>query len=250
MKNTAEYSAKKSELALSLENIIKTYNTGTLSVPVLKGVNLDVKRGEFLGIMGSSGSGKSTFLNILGLLDKPTSGSYYLDGNRVETLSDATLTELRNSKIGFVFQAFNLFPHLTVQQNIEVPMVYAEVPKRERRRIAIESAERVGLGHRLDHRPTQLSGGECQRVAVARSLVNSPTFLLADEPTGNLDEKTGVDIMNLFHELHSHGTTIVLVTHNPQYEEQFDRVVYLRNGQVGKVVDNVNHITEEFEVKL
>ncbi len=240
----------RSEFALSLEDIRKTYYTGSLSVPVLKGVNLQVPKGEFLGIMGSSGSGKSTFLNILGLLDKPTGGSYYLDGKQVEKLSDTELTDLRNSKIGFVFQAFNLFPHLTVEQNIEVPMLYAEVPKRKRREIARHVADRVGLGHRIDHRPTQLSGGECQRVAVARSLVNHPTFLLADEPTGNLDEKTGIEIMNLFHELHAAGTTIVLVTHNPQYEDQFDRVVYLRNGQVGKVIDNKIGTTTEYEVVL
>lgn len=247
----AELSSKdRSEFALSLEDIRKTYYTGTLSVPVLKGVNLQVPRGEFLGIMGSSGSGKSTFLNILGLLDKPTGGSYFLDGKQVEKLSDIELTELRNSKIGFVFQAFNLFPHLTVEQNIEVPMLYAEVPKRKRREIARHVADRVGLGHRIDHRPTQLSGGECQRVAVARSLVNHPTFLLADEPTGNLDEKTGIEIMKLFHELHAAGTTIVLVTHNPQYEDQFDRVVYLRNGQVGKVIDNKLGKTTEYEVVL
>lgn len=247
----AELSKKdRREFALSLEGIRKTYYTGSLSVPVLKGVNLQVSRGEFVGIMGSSGSGKSTFLNILGLLDKLTGGSYYLDGVQVESMTDTELTELRNSKIGFVFQSFNLFPHLTVEQNIEVPMIYAEVPKKKRREIALHVAERVGLAHRIDHKPTQLSGGECQRVAVARSLVNHPTFLLADEPTGNLDEKTGIEIMNLFHELHASGTTIVLVTHNPAYENQFDRVVYLRNGQVGRVIDNKAGTTVEYEVEL
>lgn len=235
-------------LALRLEKIVKTYYTGTLSVPVLKGIDLDVARGEFLGIMGSSGSGKSTFLNILGLLDKPTGGNYFLDGLRVETLDDSVLTELRNSKIGFVFQSFNLFPHLTVQQNIEVPMLYAEIAGRKRAEIAREMAAKVGLSHRLDHRPTQLSGGECQRVAVARALVNHPTFLLADEPTGNLDEKTGTEIMSLFHELHAGGTTILLVTHNPQYESHFDRCVYLRNGRVSRIVDNIRHSVTELEI--
>lgn len=233
--------------ALYLNDIRKTYHAGTVDVPVLKGVNFQVNRGEFIGIMGSSGSGKSTLLNILGLLDKPTGGVYRLDGQPVETLSDYELTTIRNIKIGFVFQSFNLFPHLTVQENIEVPMMYAGVDIRTRHRVAREMAEKVKLAHRLDHRPTQLSGGECQRVAVARSLVNNPTFILADEPTGNLDEKTGNEIMGLFHELHRAGTTIVMVTHNPQYEAEYDRVIYLRNGRKWRVIDNVNHKTEEFE---
>ena len=233
--------------ALYLNDIRKTYHAGTVDVPVLKGVNFQVNRGEFIGIMGSSGSGKSTLLNILGLLDKPTAGVYRLDGQAVETLSDYELTTIRNIKIGFVFQSFNLFPHLTVQENIEVPMMYAGVDIRTRHRVAREMAEKVKLAHRLDHRPTQLSGGECQRVAVARSLVNNPTFILADEPTGNLDEKTGNEIMGLFHELHRAGTTIVMVTHNPQYEGEYDRVIYLRNGRKWRVIDNVSHKTEEFE---
>ena len=218
--------------ALKMDGLIKTYYTGSVSVPVLKGIDLQVPRGEFLGIMGSSGSGKSTMLNILGLLDKPTGGSYILDGYRVETLDDATLTDLRNTRIGFIFQAFNLFPHLTVQENIEVPMVYAGVSKRIRRKIAVENATRVKLAHRLDHKPTQLSGGEMQRVAIARSLVNSPTFLLADEPTGNLDEKTGLEIMKLFHELNDSGVTIIMVTHNPDLDEHFDQIVHLRDGRI------------------
>ena len=181
------------------------------------------------------------------MLDKPSSGEYRLDGINVETLSDRELTTIRNIKIGFVFQAFNLFPHLTVQENIEVPMLYAGVAKPVRRKIAAEMAEKVKLAHRLDHRPTQLSGGECQRVAVARSLVNNPTFILADEPTGNLDEKTGIEIMKLFHDLHAAGTTLVMVTHNPQYEPEYDRVIYLRNGRKWRVIDNISHKTEEFE---
>lgn len=230
-----------------LGDIRKTYHTGTFDVPVLKGVNFEVYRGEFIGIMGSSGSGKSTLLNILGLLDQPSSGTYRLDGISVETLSDRELTTIRNIKIGFVFQAFNLFPHLTVQENIEVPMMYAGVTPSKRHKVAAEMAEKVKLAHRLDHRPTQLSGGECQRVAVARSLVNNPTFILADEPTGNLDEKTGNEIMALFHELHRNGTTIVMVTHNPQYEGEYDRVIYLRNGKKWRIIDNINHTREEFE---
>ena len=233
--------------ALFLGDIRKTYHTGSFDVPVLKGVNFEIWKGEFIGIMGSSGSGKSTLLNILGLLDKPSSGVYRLDGISVETLSDFELTRIRNIKIGFFFQAFNLFPHLTVQENIEVPMVYAGVAKHKRHKIAAEMAEKVRLAHRLDHRPTQLSGGECQRVAVARSLDNNPTFILADEPTGNLDEKTGNEIMTLFHDLHKAGTTIVMVTHNPQYEPEYDRVIYLRNGRKWRIVDNVNNTREEFD---
>lgn len=242
--------AAMGQYALSMVDLKKTYHAGEFDVPVLKGINLHVDRGEFLGIMGSSGSGKSTLLNILGLLDKPTGGTYLLDGEQVETMDDSMLTELRNLKIGFIFQSFNLFPHLTVEENIEVPMVYAGVSKKIRRRVARENAERVKLAHRLDHRPTQLSGGEMQRVAIARSLVNKPTFLLADEPTGNLDEKTGDEIMELFHELHGQGVTIVMVTHNPSYEHHYDRVIYLRNGQVGKVIDVKNGTTTEYEVKL
>ncbi len=240
---------EKQTEALYLEDLHKTYRTGTLQVPVLKGVNFDVKRGEFIGIMGSSGSGKSTLLNILGMLDKPTSGTYRIDGIAVETLSDRDLTTIRNIKIGFVFQAFNLFAHLTVQENIEVPMIYAGVSKHIRRETASRTAEKVRLAHRLDHRPTQLSGGECQRVAIARALVNNPTFILADEPTGNLDEKTGSEIMALFHELHRNGTTIVMVTHNPQYEKEYDRIIYLRNGRKWRVVNNLEHTSEEFETE-
>lgn len=240
---------EKQTEALYLENIHKTYVTGSLHVPVLKGLNFDVKRGEFIGIMGSSGSGKSTLLNILGMLDKPTSGTYRIDGFAVETLSDRELTTIRNIKIGFVFQSFNLFPHLTVQENIEVPMIYAGVSRSIRGKIASETAGKVRLTHRLDHRPTQLSGGECQRVAIARALVNNPTFILADEPTGNLDEKTGSEIMNLFHELHRNGTTIVMVTHNPQYEAEYDRIIYLRNGRKWRVVNNLSQSAEEFETE-
>ena len=232
--------------ALHLEDIRKTYINGELQVPVLKGVDMHIDKGEFVCIMGSSGAGKSTMLNILGLLDKPTSGSYRLEGQDVAKLSDTDLTTLRNIRIGFVFQSFNLFPHLTVQENIEVPMLYSEVPRSKRHRIAKELAAKVKLSHRLDHRPTQLSGGECQRVAIARSLVNNPTFILADEPTGNLDEKTGTEILDVFHELHRSGTTIIMVTHNPSYEGICDRVIWLRNGMVWKIIDNIAGKTTEY----
>ncbi len=218
---------------IRLERLEKTYYLESIEVPVLKGIDLSIREGEFIGIMGVSGSGKSTMLNILGLLDVPTGGRYFLDGSEVKNFSDNHLAVLRNDKIGFIFQSFNLSPHLTVEQNIEMPMVYAEMPRRIRRKRARELAERVGLGHRLTHRPRELSGGECQRIAIARALGNSPAYLLADEPTGNLDEKTSDEIMALFRELHEeHNTTIVMVTHNPELESIFDRVIHLRDGRV------------------
>ena len=221
------------EVVLRLNDIRKTYNTGELAVNVLKGISFEIRRGQFVGIVGTSGSGKSTMLNILGMLDVPTSGSYLLEDINVETLTDQEQATIRNRKIGFIFQSFNLFPYLTIEQNIEVPMIYNRVSRRVRRARALELAKQVGLGHRLGHRPTQLSGGECQRVAVARSLGNHPTFLLADEPTGNLDEKTGNEIMNLFHRLHrEQNVTIVMVTHNPLFEPHYDQVIRLRDGLV------------------
>ena len=214
-------------------------------------MSLSVEKGEVVAIIGPSGSGKTTLLRCVAMLENADGGS--LSFGDIPVLNDgkyadkATLKQARG-KCGMVFQAFNLFPHLTVEENIEVPMVYAGVSKKIRRKIARENAERVKLAHRLDHRPTQLSGGEMQRVAIARSLVNKPTFLLADEPTGNLDEKTGDEIMELFHELHGQGVTIVMVTHNPSYEHHYDRVIYLRNGLVGKEVDIKNGKITEFEV--
>lgn len=215
-----------------LIDLEKTYFAGSLAVPVLKGLNFDVPRGAFVGIIGTSGSGKSTLLNILGMLDVPTKGQYILEDIEVEKLSDSELATIRNRKIGFIFQSFNLFPSLTVEQNIEVPMIYARVPGRIRRQRAIELANEVKLGHRLGHRPNQLSGGECQRVAVARALSNNPAFLLADEPTGNLDEKTSGEIMKLFHALHAGGATIIMVSHNPTLEAHFDMVIRLRDGRI------------------
>jgi putative ABC transport system ATP-binding protein len=221
------------DIIVKLDDIRKTYYTGVLEVPVLKGIDVEVQRGEFVGIVGTSGSGKSTLLNILGMLDVPTGGHYILEGLAVEKLADHEQATIRNKKIGFIFQSFNLFPHLTVEQNIEVPMVYADVPRKLRKERARELAESVGLGHRLRHRPTQLSGGECQRIAVARALSNKPAFLLADEPTGNLDEKTSGEIMRLFHELNDEsGVTIVMVTHNPALEPHYDKVIRLRDGRI------------------
>ena len=221
-----------SDKIVCLEHIFKTYYAGGNPVPVLKDVNLNVGRGEFLGILGTSGSGKSTMLNILGMLDVPTSGVYQLEEVQVDLLTDSELATIRNRKIGFIFQGFNLFPHLTIEQNVEIPMLYGRVDRKIRRQRAHELIERVGLGHRFGHRPNQLSGGECQRVAIARALSNHPSFLLADEPTGNLDEKTGMDIMKLFHELNDSGVTIIMVTHNPDLDEHFDQIVHLRDGRI------------------
>ena len=222
----------KVDTIVSLEHIFKTYYAGGNPVPVLKDVNLSVGRGEFLGILGTSGSGKSTMLNILGMLDVPTSGVYQLEEVQVDLLTDSELATIRNRKIGFIFQGFNLFPHLTIEQNVEIPMLYGRVDRITRRKRASELIQRVGLGHRFGHRPNQLSGGECQRVAIARALSNHPSFLLADEPTGNLDEKTGLEIMKLFHELNDSGVTIIMVTHNPDLDEHFDQIVHLRDGRI------------------
>lgn len=220
-------------IIIKLDQLEKTYRKGTLRVPVLRGIDLSIYEGEFVGIMGVSGSGKTTMLNILGLLDVPTGGTYALDGEEVEHFSDDHLARLRNRKVGYIFQSFNLSPHLTVEQNIEVPMLYAGVPRGVRHKRARVLAERVGLGHRLGHRPNELSGGECQRTAIARALSNEPAYLLADEPTGNLDEKTSDEIIGLFRELHrQQSATIVMVTHNPELEPIFDRVIRLRDGQV------------------
>jgi putative ABC transport system ATP-binding protein len=218
---------------VDMKKLVKSYPMGLTDLLVLKGIDISITEGEFVGIMGASGSGKSTLLNILGLLDVPSSGSYKLCSREVSALSDDELANFRNAYIGFIFQSFNLFSHLTVRQNIEVPLVYAGIPKKRRMQICVEKASSVQLNHRLDHRPTQLSGGECQRVAIARALSNSPSFLLADEPTGNLDEKTGKEIMSIFKTLHKdHNTTIIMVTHNPELISFFDKVIYLKDGEI------------------
>ncbi len=233
MSGETESIQNPSDIIVRLENVVKTYRMGTTDVPVLKNINISVKRGEFAGIMGTSGSGKSTLLNLLGLLDVPTEGKYFLIDKEVSRLSDNALAELRNSCIGFIFQSFNLFPHLNVQQNIEVPLVYAGVHKHQRNRISKDLADKVKLSHRLKHRPTELSGGECQRVAIARALSNNPSFLLADEPTGNLDERRSAETMELFENLHKErNTTILMVTHNPELKIYCDRVIYLKDGRV------------------
>ena len=217
---------------VELANVHKFYTLGGKRLHVLKGVNMAVGRGEYVAIMGPSGSGKSTLLNLLGLLDVADSGEYRLAGDDVGKLGDHGLARRRNANIGFVFQSFNLFPQLDVVGNIEVPMIYGRRPLRQRRKRARELAEMVGLGHRLGHRPRHLSGGEMQRTAIARALANEPPLLLADEPTGNLDEATGNEIMELFDRLVAGGQTMILVTHNPTYRARVQRVLRMHDGRV------------------
>jgi len=217
---------------IEIRGVRKTYEMGDVEVHALNGVDLDVERGEYLAVMGASGSGKSTLMNLVGCLDTPSEGSYRLNGVAVEELEDAELAAIRNREIGFVFQTFNLLPRTSALGNVELPLVYAGVPRRERRRRALEVLERVGLGDRVDHQPNELSGGQRQRVAIARALVNQPSILLADEPTGNLDSATSEEIMALFDELHAAGNTVVLVTHETDIAAHTDRQVLLRDGKV------------------
>ena len=217
---------------IEITDVWKTYKMGTQEVHALRGCSLDVDEGEFLAIMGPSGSGKSTLMNVIGCLDVPTKGTYRLDGRDVGSLSDDQLAEVRNSQIGFVFQTFNLLSRQDCLQNVELPLVYAGVGRAERRERAAEALRQVGLGDRMDHKPNELSGGQRQRVAVARALVNRPSILLADEPTGNLDSATSDEIMRLFELLYRRGNTIVVVTHEDDIAEHARRVVRLRDGTV------------------
>ena len=221
-----------SDTVLSLQGISKRYGTGESAFLALRGLEMTVERGEYVGIVGASGSGKSTLLNILGCLDRPTTGNYFLDGTDVSELDDDRLSLARNRSIGFVFQSFHLIPELSVVENVEMPLFYARVPRRERRKRALALLEAVGLGHRTRYEPSKLSGGERQRVAVSRALVSQPALLLADEPTGNLDSKSGEEVLALFSELHEQGRTIVMVTHNPEIAERLPRVVELRDGAI------------------
>lgn len=220
------------ELIISVTNLHKFYRSGGTRLHVLRGISLSVGSGEYIAIMGPSGSGKSTLLNLLGLLDFADAGAYVLAGQDTSRLPEHRLSRLRNRQVGFVFQSFNLFPQLNVQQNIEVPMTYAGVPPRERRRRARDLAGRVGLSDRLHHLPLKLSGGEMQRVAIARAMANDPAVILADEPTGNLDERTGDEVLTLFDELVARGKSIILVTHNPAYRRRVHRVLEMHNGEL------------------
>jgi putative ABC transport system ATP-binding protein len=217
---------------LELRAVDKTYGTPQNPLPVLRSVDFTVNPGEFVAIVGASGSGKSTLLNILGCLDRPTSGSYRLVGDDVARLDDTALSRLRRTRIGFVFQSFHLVSHLTVAENVELPLFYARVPARIRRERSTAILKKVGLDHRLHHTPNKLSGGECQRTAIARALIDSPPLLLADEPTGNLDTKTSAEIMQLFHQLHAGGATIVVITHHEGIAASLPRRIALRDGRV------------------
>ncbi|ENM5744013.1 ABC transporter ATP-binding protein [Vibrio metoecus] len=217
---------------VELQQICKHYTSGQNVVKALDGVDLTIRHGEFLAILGPSGSGKSTLMNVLGCLDKPTAGHYQLDGHPVDSLSTQQLAAIRNQKIGFVFQSFNLLEYASALDNVALPLVYAGVKAKERRRRATELLTRVGLADRLDHKPNQLSGGQKQRVAIARALINQPQILLADEPTGALDSKSGAEIEALFNELHLEGRTIIVVTHDNELAERTKRIVTIRDGQV------------------
>ena len=214
----------------------KTYVMGSEEIHALRGVSIEIDRGEYVAIMGPSGSGKSTLMNLIGCLDTPTKGSYLLNGKQVSQMNDNELARIRNEEIGFVFQTFNLLPRATALHNVELPLVYAGIPAKDRQDRAKSALEKVELAQRMTHRPNELSGGQRQRVAIARALVNNPSILLADEPTGNLDSKTGEEIMGLFKRLHQGGNTIILVTHEADIAAHALRVIYIRDGQIEKDV--------------
>ena len=219
-------------LAIKTENLTKVYELGAETVLALRGVNLSIRRGEYVAIMGPSGSGKSTLMNLIGCLDTPTSGKYWLAGRLVSDLDEDQLAHIRNQDIGFIFQTFNLLPRATALHNVELPMIYNGKPAEERLEKAKRALEAVELGDRMMHKPSELSGGQRQRVAIARALVNSPSILLADEPTGNLDTRTGEEIMGLFARLHQEGNSIILVTHEREIAEHADRIIHLRDGKI------------------
>jgi len=217
---------------ITIKDLNKTYKNGSVEVHALKDVNLEIQHGEFIAVMGQSGSGKSTLMNILGCLDRPTSGEYLLEGINIKDQSQDELSLIRNKKIGFVFQAFNLIPRTDVLRNVELPMIYAKQKTSYRRARAIELLERVGLGDRTHHLPNELSGGQKQRVAIARALANNPPIILADEPTGNLDTQSSDEIMEIFRDLNKEGSSIILVTHEPEIAEYADRVIVFRDGRL------------------
>jgi len=226
----------QNNVLISTEDLWKIYQLGKQEVQALCGVSLSIMHNELLAIMGPSGSGKSTLMNLLGCLDTPSRGKYYLNGQLVSSLSENELAHIRNQEIGFIFQVFNLLPRASAFHNVELPLIYKGEPKKERRVKVERALEKVEMDHRMDHRPAELSGGERQRVAIARALANEPSLLLADEPTGNLDTKTGDEIMKLFHKIHSQGNTIIMVTHDPEIAQQAERIIYIRDGKIEKEV--------------
>ena len=223
---------------IEIRDMYKIYNPGENEVRAIDGVNLTIDHGEFVAIIGQSGSGKSTLMNMLGLLDVPTSGKYLLNGQDVEGLSDDELSEIRNKEIGFIFQGFNLIASLTAVENVELPLVYRGMKKEERNKLAVDALNRVGLSHRLDHLPKQMSGGQQQRVAIARAVAARPPIILADEPTGNLDSHSGVEVMKILHELHEEGRTVILITHDNDIANEAQRVIRIQDGQI--VSDIIN----------
>ena len=225
---------------ISFDKIVKNYYIGSITVEALRKVSLEIEENEYVAIMGQSGSGKSTLMNLVGCLDTPTSGSYILSGTDVSKMDDDRLAEIRNQEIGFIFQTFNLLPRYTALENVILPLIYAGIGKTERVKRAKQTLDDVGLGDRMEHKPNELSGGQRQRVAVARALVNKPSIILADEPTGNLDSKTSIDIMKLFSEIHSLGNTIILVTHEESISRYAHRIVRLLDGEIDKIEINKN----------
>ena len=217
---------------ISLKNIFKIYNVGGEEVRALDGIDLDILENEYLAIMGPSGSGKSTLMNMIGCLDTPTSGIYEFEGEMVQVMDDSQLASIRNRKIGFVFQTFNLLPKATAQHNVEIPLVYANIKNKDRAKMATDALESVGLADRLHHKPNELSGGQRQRVAIARALVNKPSIILADEPTGNLDSKSGSEIITILDDLHKNGNTIILVTHEDDVAQHAHRIIRLFDGKI------------------
>lgn len=220
-----------------MRGIVKQYQMGNEVQTILKGIDLDIEEGEFLSILGPSGSGKSTLMNIIGCLDTADEGTYYLDGQEIDDYSEDELADIRGRKIGFIFQQFNLLPKLTAQENVELPLIYQGMSASKRHARSEEVLKRVGLLDRMDHKPTELSGGQQQRVAIARALAGHPSLLLADEPTGNLDSRTGADVMRLFHELHEAGNTIVLITHDAKIAAQTPRAIHIHDGRVLEPAD-------------
>jgi putative ABC transport system ATP-binding protein len=233
---------------ISVQRIGKSYKVGNELIYALRTVSLDIYKNEYVALMGPSGSGKSTLMNLLGCLDSPSQGEYILNGNAVATMSDNELAEVRNKEIGFVFQTFNLMPRLSALENVMVPLIYAGIPKKERQQLAEEALQQVGLSNRMQHKPNELSGGQKQRVAVARALVNKPSIILADEPTGNLDSKTSIEIMSLFEEIHKKGNTIILVTHEEDIALHAHRMVRLKDGIIESDKQNETITTPQKQI--